>query len=140
MISGLFLSSATTELSLCWVDINTTAFSYTCESKTASDVTEARRLNQEAVLLYYHLLPVITVSEIRIARSQMTGTDFSCVGEVIARLSVHHGTQVISCRYGRCHVPRQSVSLHPPPSPRQSYSAARSAGGQQWLLLLQTAA
>ena len=52
----------------------------TCISKTASDVTEARRLDQEAVLLYYQLLPVITVSEIHIARSQMTGTDFSCVG------------------------------------------------------------
>jgi len=58
----------------------------------------------------------------------MTGTDFSRVGEVIARLSVHHGTQVISCRYGRCHVPRQSVSLHPTAS-LTAQPGVREGGG-----------
>ena len=88
-------------------------FSYT--SKTASDVTEAMRLEQEAVLLYLSVTACDHCFRISHRRSQMTGRDFSHVGEVTTRLSVYHGTHVISCRYGRCYLPRQSVSvsLHP---------------------------
>jgi len=88
-------------------------FSYTCVSKTASDVTEARRLDQEAVLLYLSVTVCDHCFGTSHRRSQMTGTDFFRVGNVISQVSVHHGTHVISWRYGCCHLSRQSVSLHP---------------------------
>jgi len=54
-------------------------FSYTCVSKTASDVTEARRLDQEAVLLYLSVTACDHCFGNSHRRSQMTGTDFSRV-------------------------------------------------------------
>ena len=76
-----FWLSARTESSLCWVDINTTAFFLYVHIQDSERRNWGRRLDQEAVLLYLSVTACFGNSHRRL---QMTETDFSRVGEVVS--------------------------------------------------------